>query len=71
MNGIILETYPRIAEVALEGNWEFMGHGYIQGPMHSLESQLEHIKSTVEAIKVGYFWKHILTDFEQKLFNTS
>jgi len=51
MNGIILETYPRIAEVALEGNWEFMGHGYIQGPMHSLESQLEHIKSTVEAIK--------------------
>ena len=51
MNGLILKTYPRIAEVALEGGWEFMGHGYIQGPMHKLENQREHIQNTVDAIK--------------------
>ena len=51
MNGIIIETYPRIVEVALKGGWEFMGHGYIQGPMHKLENQREHIQSTVDTIK--------------------
>jgi peptidoglycan/xylan/chitin deacetylase (PgdA/CDA1 family) len=28
-----------------------MGHGYIQGPMHKLENQREHIQSTVDTIK--------------------
>ncbi len=51
MNGIILESYPRIAEEALKGNWEFMGHGYRQGPMHKLEDQADHIQATVDAIK--------------------
>jgi peptidoglycan/xylan/chitin deacetylase (PgdA/CDA1 family) len=51
MNGITIKTYPRITEVALEGGWEFMGHGYIQGPMHKLADQREQIQSTVDAIK--------------------
>ena len=51
VNGVALETYPEIAEAALGGGWEFMGHGYIQGPMHKIDSQTEHINSTIEAIK--------------------
>ena len=26
-NGIVCESYPRIAQAALEKGWEFMGHG--------------------------------------------
>ena len=51
MNGIILETYPRIAEVALEGGLEFMGHGYIQGPMNKTLHQREHVQITIDTIK--------------------
>ncbi len=51
MNGKIIESYKPIVDVALEGGWEFMGHGYVQGPMHRLDDQREHIRSTVEAIK--------------------
>ena len=50
-NGIVCESYPRIAEAALEQGWEFMGHGFIQGPMHKLPNQLEAIEATVDAIK--------------------
>ena len=51
MNGITIESYKPIINAALEGNWEFMGHGYIQGPMHKLEDQKDHIQRTVDAIK--------------------
>lgn len=51
MNGIIIESYPQIVEYAREEGWEFMGHGYVQGPMHKLADQREHIRSTVEAIR--------------------
>ena len=44
MNGIIIESYPQIVEYAREEGWEFMGHGYIQGPMHKLSDlSLIHI----------------------------
>jgi allantoinase len=51
MNGAIIEAYPRITEEALNSGWEFMGHGFIQGPMHRLEDQAGHIGRTVEAIR--------------------
>ncbi|MDA0240141.1 MAG: polysaccharide deacetylase family protein [Proteobacteria bacterium] len=51
MNGVILESYKPIAEAALEDDWEFMGHGFVQGPMHRLENQAEAIGQTVDAIK--------------------
>jgi hypothetical protein len=38
LNGIVCESYPRIAEAALEAGWEFMGHGFVQGPMHRLDA---------------------------------
>ena len=43
--------YPRVAEAALKAGWEFMGHGYIQRPMHHVEDQKTAICDAVEAIK--------------------
>ena len=51
LNGIVCEKYPRIAEAALEAGWEFMAHGYEQGPMHGLDDQPAAIAKTLEAIE--------------------
>jgi allantoinase len=51
INGVVCESYPRVARAALEAGWEFMGHGYVQGPMHALENQREAIAQTVQAIR--------------------
>lgn len=51
INGAVCASYPRIAEAALKANWEFMGHGYLQGPMHRLDDQRAAIRRTVETIR--------------------
>jgi len=51
INGRVIKSYPRVAEAALEAGYEFMGHGYIQGPMHKLDDQREAIRKTIDAIK--------------------
>jgi allantoinase len=51
INGRVCASYPRVAEAALKSGWEFMGHGYVQGPMHALSDQREAIARTVDAIK--------------------
>jgi peptidoglycan/xylan/chitin deacetylase (PgdA/CDA1 family) len=50
-NGIVCDSYPRIVESALKKDWEIMGHGFVQGPMHKLENQQEAIQATVDTIK--------------------
>lgn len=51
INGVVCQSYPRVAEAALDLGWEFMGHGLVQGPMHALANQRESIAQTVEVIK--------------------
>ncbi len=51
LNGSVCIDYPRIAKAALDAGWEFMGHGYVQGPMHKLENQRAAIRQTIEAIR--------------------
>ena len=51
INGSVCKSYPRVAEAALKAGWEFMGHGYIQRPMHHLEDQRQQIFDAVAAIK--------------------
>jgi len=51
INGIVCESYPRIADAALQADWEFMGHGFIQGPMHKLDDQRKAIQQTIEEIR--------------------
>jgi peptidoglycan/xylan/chitin deacetylase (PgdA/CDA1 family) len=51
LNGSVCSDYPRVATAALEAGWEFMGHGYMQGPMHRLEDQRAAVRKTIEAIQ--------------------
>ncbi|OGA41781.1 MAG: polysaccharide deacetylase [Betaproteobacteria bacterium RIFCSPLOWO2_12_FULL_68_19] len=51
INGSVCKSYPRVARAALEAGWEFMGHGYVQRPMHHLEDQKKEISETIKAIR--------------------
>ncbi|NDB14346.1 MAG: polysaccharide deacetylase [Betaproteobacteria bacterium] len=50
INGIVCQSYPRIAMAAHKAGWEFMGHGYVQAPMHQLADQAEAVAQTIDAI---------------------
>ena len=51
VNGNVCNAYPRVVEAGLKAGWEFMGHGFVQGPMHKLEDQRGAIAQTVSAIE--------------------
>jgi len=50
-NGNVCTSYPRVAGAALDAGWEFMGHGYLQGPMHRLEDQRSEIARAMDTIE--------------------
>ena len=37
INGVVCRNYPRIAQAAKDAGWEFMGHGWLQQPLHQVE----------------------------------
>ncbi len=51
LNGATCHHYEEVCRAALEAGWEFMGHGYMQQPMHVVEDQLASIKQTMAAIQ--------------------
>jgi allantoinase len=51
INGIVCRNYPRVAKAAKDTGWEFMGHGWLQQPMHKVEDQRAAIRETIEAIR--------------------
>ena len=51
LNGIVCRSYPRVAQAAKEAGWEFLGHGWLQQPMHRVEDQRAAIRDTIEAIR--------------------
>ena len=51
INGVVCRNYPRIAQAAKDAGWEFMGHGWLQAPMHKIEDQRAAIRDTIEAIR--------------------
>jgi len=51
LNGSVIAAYPRVAAAARDAGWEFMGHGFVQRPMHHLEDQRGAIRDTIEAIR--------------------
>jgi allantoinase len=50
LNANVCNSYPRVASAAREAGFEFMGHGFMQGPMHKLADQADAIKRSVETI---------------------
>ncbi len=51
INGSVCSSYPRVATAALEAGWEFMGHGFIQQPMHHVDDEVAAIAKTIESIR--------------------
>ena len=51
VNGSVCRSYPRVAKAALEAGWEFMGHGFVQRPMHQAEDHRDAIRDTIAAIR--------------------
>lgn len=51
LNGSCCELYPQVCQAALDAGWDFMGHGFVQQPMHRTDDQKAAIAATVEAIK--------------------
>lgn len=50
VNGSACEVYRRACEAARDAGWDFVGHGYLQGPMHKVEDQKKAIDDTIKAI---------------------
>ena len=50
VNGSAIEIYEEVCKAAHDSNWEFMGHGWTQKPMHKVEDQAKEISLTIEAI---------------------
>jgi allantoinase len=51
LNGTVCQEYPQACAAALAEGWEFMGHGFVQKPMHRVEDQQAAIAQTLEAIR--------------------
>jgi len=51
LNGSVCTEYPRIAEEALNADWEFMGHGFSQLSMQKVEDEREDIQKTRDIIE--------------------
>jgi peptidoglycan/xylan/chitin deacetylase (PgdA/CDA1 family) len=51
VNGSACKEYAAACEAARDAGWEFMGHGFVQKPMHRVEDQAAAIRQTIEAIR--------------------
>lgn len=51
LNGSVITQYPQVCQAALDAGWDFMGHGFIQRPMHKVDDQRTAIADTIEAIR--------------------
>ena len=51
INGNVCTSYPRVASAGLDAGWEFMGHGFLQGPMHRLPDQRDAIWRAMDGIE--------------------
>jgi len=50
INGSAIAAYAPIARAAHERNWEFIGHGFTQRNMQTVENEAQDIARTTEAI---------------------
>lgn len=51
VNGSACSVYREVCEAARDAGWDFMGHGFVQKPMHRVEDQKAAITDTIEAIR--------------------
>lgn len=51
VNGSACTVYREACAAARDAGWEFMGHGFVQKPMHKVADQRSAIVETIDAIK--------------------
>ncbi|MFB9267013.1 polysaccharide deacetylase family protein [Bradyrhizobium erythrophlei] len=51
VNASAISAYPAACEAARAAGWDFIGHGFVQGPMHAVADQREAIRQTIETIR--------------------
>ncbi|MDH3233602.1 MAG: polysaccharide deacetylase family protein [Alphaproteobacteria bacterium] len=51
INASVCEVYPRLTQAAVDADWEFMGHSYIQKPLHLVEDQRAAIRKSIDDIE--------------------
>jgi peptidoglycan/xylan/chitin deacetylase (PgdA/CDA1 family) len=51
VNGTACRVYEAACAAAREAGWEFLGHGFVQRPMHALDDQAAAIADTISAIR--------------------
>ncbi len=51
VNGSACTLYEEACAAARDAGWEFIGHGYVQTPMHVVEDERKAIVDTIQAIK--------------------
>jgi allantoinase len=50
VNGTACTLYREACEAAHQAGWDFMGHGFVQKPMHKVDDQKAVIADTIKAI---------------------
>ncbi len=51
LNARVCVDYPRVAQACRDSGWEFMGHSWEQGPIHSEKDQPAMIRRCIETIR--------------------
>ena len=51
LNATVIDVYPRAAEVMLEANWEFIGHGWTQKALQNEPDETAVIDKCIERIQ--------------------
>jgi allantoinase len=51
LNGTVCRVYERASAAARDAGWEFMGHGFVQRPMHVIDDQPAAIRDTISVIR--------------------
>ncbi len=51
LNGSVCRVYEKVCAAALNAGWEFIGHGYVQVPMHRVVDERAAIGDTIAAIR--------------------
>lgn len=50
VNGSACAVYEEACAAARDADWDFIGHGYVQAPMHTIDDQATAIADTIRAI---------------------
>jgi peptidoglycan/xylan/chitin deacetylase (PgdA/CDA1 family) len=50
INAAVTLEYPRVAAAAREAGWEFMGHSFVQMPIHQLDDQKAVIHKSLDTL---------------------